>query len=651
MSDIRYSQATRRAYIQVNLERYENQGASYRDIAWDVKAQFGLDRPPSPATIGQDLSYLRNQTMQVELSEEALRLLEPENFGEWRRTLFTAPGGEQYDTPEHQMALFWMIHSLALKVAPPDWVVEYFGFSPEDIADIESMEKLLTFILLVAPRHGKTELVMHALIWLMLYNPNIRIIYVQGVAKTAVRIMKHIQWELEHNAELVRLYGPFKDDDVTWNSEEFTLATRTVANKSPTFLPSGIVSNLRSLDADIIVVDDPQDLKRVKSETVAQNDFEQVTTELMTRREKHTPVFGIGSHLPVVWGDLWSKLEDSQEELNTTGQVIHIRKIAAHDTEVCTGNHDDPEPKCVLWPKVRPWWFLEAQKALLDKVVPGLFDVVFNQKDRAAGLQLFQAEVLEAPYWVPEEDTKDDKGKYPAPPAVDDQVWGILDYTRSWKEWPSCCGQIVAGLGFDPAASERSDGSESALVIRAGCARCGRRFLIDYWHKHQSPERNPDTIDQYVASYRSLGLSRVRIEVNAYQKSLARDPRIKEMKRNRKVHVDEWRTDDRKNDPALGVPNMATYQNDGMLSVPAKTLADRAFGDAYIRAYKRYPAKPNDIPMADWLAELEVAAALDALNNQGPEDLPGRENLPEYLQDDVVEFDLSELFYEDVIVF
>lgn len=651
LTGIRYSQATRRGYIQANRSRYEAQNFSYRDIAWDVKAAFSLENTPSPATIGQDLRYLDQRSMVREITEEAQRLLDPENFPEWRRLIFTAPGGEQYETPDHQIALFWMIVSLTFKQKPPDWVVRYFDLTDDEVSDIESMEKLLTFILLVAPRHGKTDLVIHTLIWLMCVNPNVRIIYCQGIAKTSVRIMKYIQWELEFNEELVKLYGPFRGDEHAWNTEEFTIATRTEANKSPTFFPIGINSNVRSLDADIIVVDDPQDTKRVKSEVVADNDFEHFTTEIMTRREKHTPVIGIGSHLPVMWGDLWSMLEDAQEDLNTEGQVIHVRDIPAHNDDICTGDHSDPAPRCVLWPTVRPHWFLMAQKAILDRVRPGMFDVVYNQKAKAAGLGYFNAEVLYAPYWVPSEEDKNDKGVYPAPMPIDDEVLGILDYSRSWKQWPTCCGTLVSAMGFDPAASEKKGGSESALSVRVACASCGRRFMVDYWHRQQSPERHPNTIGSYVRAYREDGLYRVRIEVNAYQKSLARDPRLMKLKRDLKLRIDEWTTDDKKWDPDLGVPNMAVWQNDGMLSVPAKTKADLAYAEAYLRAYKRYPSKPNDIVMADWLAELELEEAIRNLTDSVPDEMPGFEDMAEYLQDQVVEIDLSDVGADDSWVY
>jgi hypothetical protein len=643
-TDRRYSTTARRDYIESRLGTYDTEAYSLRDIAWDVHKHFEMKKPPAAATISNDLLNIREK-LEAEAKEAGGRTLDPSDFPTWRAEHFYLPSGEGYLTPKHQHALFWVIVCLAKKWSIPDWVIEYLDL-PEDINDMVLLRNvLLTFVLLVAPRHGKTELVLHTLIWLIIFDPNIRIIYAQGVARTAGRMMDYVKFELEFNERLVEKYGPFRGDTYAWNKEEFTVATRTAALKSPTFLPIGITTNIRSVDADIIIVDDPQDVRRVVSETVAESDYHHVTTELMTRREAHTPVFGIGSHLPVPWGDLWSMLEENAEALSNEGQQIIIRKIRAHKDEICKG---EPHLDCVLWPEVRPWWFLMAQKAILDSVYPGLFDVVYNQLPKAAQVSYFDIEVLTSPYVQPEK--TDDTGKFESPIAPEDGVVGVLDFNRSWKTVPRCCGKVILTMGFDPAAGTSTDSSESALVVRAGCSRCGRRFIVDYWRKRQSPERHPDTIESFVRSYRPEGLGRGRIEVNAYQKALSRDPRVKEIGRKYRFHIEEWNTDDRKWDPSLGIPNLARQMNDGYTSVPFATKADRDYAKGYIDAYRRYPRKPNDVPMADWLAELELFEAIRAETFDVPEEGPGHEDMPPYLQEEVWEFEMNEVEGNEMLI-
>jgi hypothetical protein len=644
-SDRRYSTTARRDYIESRLAAYDAESYSLRDIAWDIHKHFAMEKPPAAATISNDLLNIRERlAVEAKLDEGAA--LDPENFPAWRAEHFHLPTGEPYLTPEHQHALFWVIVCLAKKWSIPAWVIEYLDL-PENINDMVLLRNvLLTFVLLVAPRHGKTELVLHTLIWLIIFDPNIRVIYAQGVARTAGRMMDYIKFELEFNESLVEQYGPFRGEIYAWNKEEFTVATRTAALKSPTFLPIGITTNIRSVDADIIIVDDPQDMRRVVSEVVAESDYHHVTTELMTRREAHTPVFGIGSHLPVPWGDLWSMLEENADDLSNEGQQIIIRKIRAHRDELCEG---EPHEKCVLWPEVRPWWFLQAQKAILDSKYPGLFDVVYNQLPKAAQVSFFDIDVLTSPYIPP--DKTDGSGAFLSPVAPEDGVVGVQDFGRSWKTVPRCCGKVVVTMGFDPAAGTTADSSESALVIRAGCVRCGRRFIVDYWRRRQSPEKHPDTIESFVKAYRSDGLSRGRVEINAYQKALARDPRMRAMARKYRFHISEWTTDDRKWDPSLGIPNLARLMNDGLTSVPFASKADRDYAKGYIDAYKRYPRKPNDLPMADWLAELELFEAIRAETFDVPEQGPGWDDMPPYLQDEVYDLEMSEIEGNEMLVF
>lgn len=624
-----YSKELRREFIRKELERKFSK-MSYRDIAREVERYFGVSAP-STATIQRDLKYLAEVPTLV--SGDALELLDPEKFPEWRAEFFVAPNGKPYLTPDYQHALFWVIIALAMRRPLPQWVIDYWEFPPDINEDIEKAVKLFTMMLLVAPRHGKTELVIHALVWLICAKPNIRIIYCQGILSTSKEAMGLVQMELEQNDKLIDAYGPFKDDSVKWNSDMFWVTKSPYRQKSPTFRPVGIQSNIRSQDADIIIVDDPQDLDRATSETLLDRDYKWTTMELMTRREQETPVFMVGSHLPSPFGDLWSQIEENADALETSDQTIIIRKLPAHSDERCEG---EPHEYCVAWPGFRTYGFLMAQRALLGDQ---MFDAVYQQNPRPDGLRYFDVEVLRGYYVLPTE--RDEKGAFKVPPLPEGQSrYGILDYTRSWKnDEIVCCGPIVHALGFDPAASERKGGSFSALVYKAACVKCKRRFYIDWWAKQQSPERNPDTIGSFTRAYPRV--RRVRVEKNAYQKSLARDPRLREYARDHKFYVDEWRTDDRKNDPALGVPNLHRWMQDGLVSMPAKSQADVDYARGLTAYHLRYPRTPSDAVMADWLCDGALDEMIKEETVYTPEYTPGREHVPPALLANEYEIDLA----------
>ncbi len=653
-----YSQRERQEYILSQLHgryRWEEDpiqkgkhGASYRDMAWDVKTHFGLEAPPSGATIQKDIATIKEwfKLPNEEELSEAARLLLPENFAEWRSKLFVAPNNKPYMTPKHQMALAQLIISLAIKVDVPDWVLEFWELPADlnsliaqgragEMEAIEEMEKVLFAVfVLLAPRMGKSELVLHVLIWLICYNPNIRIIYLQGTLEISKEGMELVKAELESNTELIRLYGPFKSDNNKWNTDSFIVAKRTIPQTSPTFRPVGIRSNIRSIDSDIIIMDDPQSLDRVDSETTGQRDYRWVRSELFTRREAWTPILFVGSHVPSQYPDIPSLIEDDMATLNTESQRVYICKKKAHDTEKCPTDPSAPHWDCLLWPEYRGMGFLDAQRAALTDE---FFEYIYQQNRRPLGVSFFDSAVLESPY-VQCSDT-DPKGKN-LPPVLPDgaKTFGVKDSSRSYGEPVTCCGRVVTVLGFDPASGESKGSSYSAAFVEAVCSSCGRRYVVDWWAKRQSPERNPDTILNFVRSY---NLRRVRIEINAYMKSLARDPRIRAGERELKFITDEWNTDERKNDPAMGIPMLSRWMRDGYFSFPYKTDQDIEKTESLIKWFKRYPAKPNDIPMAAWLADGMATKWINEMKTTVPGYQLGYENIPPHLREQNYILDLS----------
>lgn len=603
---------TRKQWVVDNYQRIIDNKIPYRVIADEIKRYFGMPRPPSLATVGRYLQYAESVASPNSLTQEAIDLLEPDNFPEWRARLFG------YQTSETQHALFYVLRSLALKEPLPDWVKKHFDL-PENVDyDVIEAEKLMTFILLMAPRHGKTMTMIHGLINLYCFNPDLRVIYCQGIATTTADICKFIMLEMEDNDQLKDMYGPFRSDDRQWSGDHgFVLAKRKRHAITPSFLPVGITSNVRSRDADILIIDDPQDLDRAESEATTTKDYRKITTEFMTRREPHTPCLMVGSHLPVLFGDVFTQIEENLDDLQTDGQEIIIRKRKAHDDENCpvwTGKATEHDT-CLEWPEYRNYAFLMAMKGMLGEE---LYRAVYQQENRVEGIKPFDPERV--------------KGEWPN---------GILDPRRSWKEMPKKCltegcnGSLYVGLGFDPAAGEGKKASYTAVATIAGCIKCKMLYLVDYEQKRQSPDLHPGTIDAWTRKDGGYNTHLVRIEINAYQKALARDPRVLESARNNHFQIDEWRTDDRKNTPEFGIPQLSNYVREGLFSVPGATDTDLEYGKELERTLIRYPARPNDIAMAIWLAAGAVWMLWDMYANLDPIYLRHRDrNVPAYMIDE-----------------
>ncbi len=201
-------------------------------------------------------------------------------------------------------------------------------------------------------------------------------------------------------------------------------------------------------------------------------------------------------------------------------------------------------------------------------------------------------------------------------------------------------------LGFDPASGEKKGTSESALIVYAACLVCHRRFVLDYWHKRQSPEKHPDTILEYALRY---NVRRVRIEINAYQKALARDRRLTEAQQKGNFIIDEWFTGATKHDPAMGIPVLSRMMSTGMWSVPYMLPQDKEHMETMLSQLIRWPAEPNDVVMALWLAELSMQAYLDDLITHVPLMYGNEDDIPAYLLEQVVEIDLAELDDDDEV--
>lgn len=610
------TRANRVEWVRRSFDRIESQGLTYAQIGQELQRYFKMAEPPSTPTVGRYLAQVREEKNPSHISEEALRLLIPENFPEWRKLLF------DYDTSQTQHALFWCLRALSFKEDLPDWVIEYFELPPNINDDIVEKEKLLTIVLLVAPRHGKTMTMVHGLINLYSQSPDLRVIYCQGVATTTEDICGLIMLEMETNEKLVDLYGPFRGDDRQWSKRDgFVLAKRTKHSITPSFLPVGITSNVRSRDADILIIDDPQDITRAESEATTRKDYLKITTEFMTRREPHTPVFIVGSHLPTLFGDVFTQMEDTLDDLQTEGQAILMRKRPVHRIEEClvASGVEDKHVSCLEWPEFRDWNFLESQRVLLGDE---MFLAVYQQENRIAGTRPFPPEYVKASL----------------------SEGGILDEQRSWKEILKSCPldghQLYTTLGFDPAAGESKKASYSALVVLQGCIQCQTLYLIDYWQRRQSPDLHASTIASFAKAFNP---DYVRIEINAYQKALARDQELLEYSRKLKFHIDEWMTDDRKNTPEFGIPMLGKYIREQKVSMPHATTQDEFYAKELIDSLIRYPNKPNDLPMAFWLAAGMMWELWDWYQDLEPTYLPGRDlNVPQYMVDAPLRVNLQE---------
>jgi hypothetical protein len=204
---------------------------------------------------------------------------------------------------------------------------------------------------------------------------------------------------------------------------------------------------------------------------------------------------------------------------------------------------------------------------------------------------------------------------------------------------------MYTALGFDPAAGEGRRASYTAVSVLQGCSNCYALYQIDYLQERIDPSHHASTIGSFARSFK---LDYVRIEINAYQKALARDKELIAFSHDPKhgFHIDEWFTDDRKNTPEFGIPKLAKWMRDDLFSVPYQTIADQDYAKDWIAAFIRYPGRPDDVPMSVWLAAGMLWEMFEMYADTEPIILPGRDrNVPAYMIDNPIRINLGELEY------
>jgi hypothetical protein len=165
---------------------------------------------------------------------------------------------------------------------------------------------------------------------------------------------------------------------------------------------------------------------------------------------------------------------------------------------------------------------------------------------------------------------------------------------------------------------------------------------MDYWKDRQSPEMHPDTIGVYTNAYPQIAI--VNIEINAYQRSLSRDPRMQELEAEGKFIIKEWNTDERKHDPRMGIPVLGRAIKSGLYSVPYKTIADQEHAETILKEFIRWPQKPNDFVMADWLAELALAELIEDTKHIDTELISGADKwMSAWHEEQMYEIDLADI--------
>jgi hypothetical protein len=282
-----------------------------------------------------------------------------------------------------RMMITWREEQTKEKTPPPpfdrkilrsleDFTIRYFpkkdipGFHLEWVDAIDEVVGNGGKLLLLAPqRHGKSEMLIRYCVMRILADPNISILWVSKTAKLAEKMVGYVRQLLSgvgEGAQICedvlgagRTFEPGRSSGLPWTNGEFTVNSRTQLRKTPTMVAIGTGGQILGLDADLVILDDPQDRKRCLSPAMREGDAEWFLTDFLSRKEEDTGVAFIMSrqHVEDLPGHV---LRDHIDEWD-------VRVYRAHDP-VCTiaESRVDEHTDCVLWPKKRSWSWLYGQK-------------------------------------------------------------------------------------------------------------------------------------------------------------------------------------------------------------------------------------------------------------------------------------------------
>ena len=425
-------------------------------------------------------------------------------------------------------------------------------------------------MILSPPRHGKTELLIHFVIWLICRNPNIRIMWVGGNEDIAMNSVMSVMDTLEQNEKLKEDFcgpgGTFKPATRAgkmWSRNGFTVSTRTVSGiKSPTMIGIGRGGKILSRDCDIIIADDIEDHSSTMQPSSRNNTKNWWTTTLGSRKEEHTAMLVIGSRQHPE--DLYSALLESEAWETIVEE--------AHDSMCTIAEFEEQEhTDCMLWANKRTFkWLMDRKRDAMTTGGLKNFEMVYLNKAYNDSLRLFNPESIEKCY-------------------VADMPLGFV---------PSG-SYLVAGL--DPAATGYQAGFLWAVETETNFIRL---TMVDMENHHGGGL--DEAFELIKTWYDKYNCYHWVIEENGFQKAIRQDQRIKEYCNVQGIKLEGHETHKNKWDEKFGVTSLAPMFNDGMIRLPFYETDAQTKTITYTKQLMYFASKgsgrgyKSDIVMASW---------------------------------------------------
>ncbi len=454
----------------------------------------------------------------------------------------------------------------------------------------EILRAILTgsrLMILSPPRHGKTQLLIDFCLWLLLRDPNIRILWIAANGDLVADWIASLEDQLENNVSLRQAYlGPGQDfkpqrnTGKSWSRTQFTVATRSITGiKSPSMNGVGRGGRILSRDVDFMIVDDIEDDQSTIQPKAREDTRKWFAQTAGSRKQSNTGVVVIGSRQHP--DDLYGALNDNPEWPTIIEE--------AHSSACELDPLDEPiHEECMLFPERNDYKWLQGQRRSFA-ITGGesLFLMVYQNVATAEGLMIFDPVAMRA--------CRSDRAIGEYPQGLD----------------------LVAGL--DPAIV-----GYQAAVLWGYQRWTGRLYLIDI--DNTAGAGIPgwrDLIKQWLKDY---DLRHWVIEDTAAQRGYQQDAWVVEFRNTQGIHIEGHHTGRNKWDKRVGVTALSTQfkefvtyenpQNKQMetmrrIDMPYGTPEAKAKTDLYIAQAVHFSQNANkpagglsgyksDVVMASW---------------------------------------------------
>jgi hypothetical protein len=463
------------------------------------------------------------------------------------------------------------------------WIDVIEGREPRDLHPSQVYRKgdPDTIIINTPPGHAKsTTITMDYVTYKIVTNPEFRVVVISKTETMAKKFLQGIKRRLTNRsfAQLQIDFGPpggFEQTAEVWSSKMIYFGHSESDQKDPNVEALGIGQQIYGARADLIILDDVEDLNNAHQYGTH---LDYIMQDVMTR---DAPLLVVGTRVAPV--DLYSELMNPEHYDGDESDWTYLSQPAILEAA------DDPEDWVTLWPRsdrphpqrpgvqdedgLWPKWDGPRLAKLRRKIKPATWALVYMQQATSED-SIFAIEAING---VQEKRMRGSMVKVFSP-------------------------YVVAGL--DPAAS----GFTAATCLQVDRDNA-KRHLIDVFNKQVRAAGLRQLIFDWTEKY---GINEWRIEKNAFQSFLTQDREINQFLAARGVRLKEHLTGNNKNDSQWGVASMDSLfrgweDGNALLTLPAMSQneAYRQFKEQLVAWFPDHPkTQKTDLVMSFWFAEL-----------------------------------------------